>query len=253
MIRERRPDVGPLTALRAAGLCQLVAATMRASVHQDLVHRPLALVALSFAACMPYAVPPATGAVGVATSGTRGARAGLHAELGLSPAQLFPSLLQRSWESARMARAPSASTSRPAIAGATTIERGAPVPVSRCVCRPVPASCAVSADCYTPSEPGRRGSRSSAVSRPVTRERGCCGLGTRGARGGHRAAARSRRRRRPRTTATRARSQGDRRRCHVSPQAFTIAMLCCTICGTPARAHARTQFGVPFRRSSSFA
>lgn len=48
--------------------------------------------------CMPYVVPPATGAVGAHRTLASGDRTGVHAELGLSPFQLTPGYLARSFD-----------------------------------------------------------------------------------------------------------------------------------------------------------
>jgi len=57
------------------------------------------LVALTMmTGCMPYVLPPATGAMGAQRTLEAGERARVHAELGVSPFQLSPRLLNRAFD-----------------------------------------------------------------------------------------------------------------------------------------------------------
>jgi len=58
----------------------------------------LVVIGFLLTGCMPYAIPPATGSVGVTHASERGTRAGVHADLGLSPLQLSPSQIHRRWD-----------------------------------------------------------------------------------------------------------------------------------------------------------
>jgi hypothetical protein len=59
-----------------------------------MLHASLLIVA----GCVPFAAPPITAAVGVNRGTAMHAVAGFHADVGLSPAQLSPSLQHRSWD-----------------------------------------------------------------------------------------------------------------------------------------------------------
>jgi hypothetical protein len=56
------------------------------------------VIAATCGACVPYAYPPVTGAVGVRRTTAADARTGIHAEVGFAPFQLASTELHRAWD-----------------------------------------------------------------------------------------------------------------------------------------------------------
>jgi hypothetical protein len=58
----------------------------------------LGILAVASAGCVPYVLPPVTGAIGVTHDDAQGARSGFHVDAGLSPWQLIAGQLDRRWD-----------------------------------------------------------------------------------------------------------------------------------------------------------
>jgi hypothetical protein len=83
------------------------------------------VIAATCGACVPYAYPPATAAVGVNRTTATDARTSLHAEVGFAPLQLESTELHRAWDatlSATFDRSRATTRLMPQLVGRLTSE-----------------------------------------------------------------------------------------------------------------------------------